>query len=165
MRQYVFIYPYYFVICDRVTSTDASYRKEWLLHTQNEPVVDGTMFRADPEGGRLFCRTMYPIDANLSKVGDEYLTNIVVAGCSPFEVDTVGTYIMGHDPREVWYTRVAQEKGYGECDPAKIDIYRIRPNGDIEPVKDLSEIKRRLCPFSSFFISSLFLKRSLFMCE
>ncbi len=75
-------------------------------------------------------------------IGDDQLTNIVVAGCSPFEVDAVGTYIMGHDPREIWYTRVAKEKGYGECDPANIDIYYIRDNGDIVPVRNLSEIKR-----------------------
>ena len=35
LRQFVFIYPDYFVICDRVTSTDPSYKKEWLLHTLN----------------------------------------------------------------------------------------------------------------------------------
>jgi len=76
------------------------------------------------------------------KIGEDRLVNIVVAGCSPYEVDAVGSYIMGHDPREIWYTRIAKEKGYGECDPRKIDIYWIRDNGDIEPVKDLGEIKR-----------------------
>ena len=55
---------------------------------------------------------------------------------------TAGSYIMGHDPREVWYTRVAKEKGYGECDPNKIDIYWIRENGDIVLVRNLAEIKR-----------------------
>jgi len=77
-----------------------------------------------------------------SRLYDDYLVNIVVAGCSPYEVDAVGSYIMGHDPREVWYTRVAKEKGYGECDPNKIDIYWIRENGDIVPVRNLAEIKR-----------------------
>ena len=76
------------------------------------------------------------------EIGEDHLVNIVVAGCSPYEVDAVGSYIMGHDPREIWYTRVAKEKGYGECDPKKIDIYRIRDNGEIEPVKNLAEIKR-----------------------
>jgi len=75
-------------------------------------------------------------------IGDDFLVNIVVAGCSPFEVDAVGTYIMGHDPREVWYTRVAKEKGYGECDVNNIDIYWIR-DGEIIPVKNLAEIKRQ----------------------
>ncbi len=76
------------------------------------------------------------------KVGEDQLVNMVVVGCSPYEVDAVGNYIMGHDPREIWYTRVAKERGLGECDINKIDVNRIRENGDIEPVKNLSEIKR-----------------------
>ncbi len=76
------------------------------------------------------------------EIGDDFLVNIVVAGLSPYEVDAVGNYIMGHDPKEIWYTRVAKEKSYGECDPNKIKIYWIRDNGDIEPVKNLAEIKR-----------------------
>ncbi|MHB9028519.1 MAG: DUF362 domain-containing protein [Candidatus Latescibacterota bacterium] len=77
------------------------------------------------------------------KIGEERLCNMVIAGLSPFEVDAVGSYYMGHDPRELWYTRVAKEKGYGECDPSKIKIYWIRDNGNIEPLRDLSEIRRQ----------------------
>lgn len=69
LRQFVFIMPDCFVVCDRVNSTDASYKKEWLLHTQNEPMVNGKVFRADDKEGRIFCRTMYPSDAVLTKVG------------------------------------------------------------------------------------------------
>jgi heparin/heparan-sulfate lyase len=69
LRQMVFVMPNHFVVCDRVTSTDPSYKKDWLLHTQNEPAVSGDTFRADHEEGRLFCRTIYPKDAILSKVG------------------------------------------------------------------------------------------------
>ncbi len=76
------------------------------------------------------------------KIGEERLCNMVIAGLSPYEVDAVGSYFMGHDPRELWYTRVAREKGYGECDPEKIKIYWIRENGNIEPLRSLSEIKR-----------------------
>ncbi len=81
-------------------------------------------------------------ELNRDAIGDDQLVNIVIAGVSPFEVDAVGSYIMGHDPREIWYTRVAKEKGYGECDPSKIDIYKIRRNGEIVPVRNLAEIKR-----------------------
>lgn len=82
-------------------------------------------------------------ELNRDRIGDERLCNMVIAGLSPFEVDAVGSYFMGHDPRELWYTRVAKEKGYGECDPSKIKIYWIRENGNIEPLKDLSEINRQ----------------------
>lgn len=68
-RQLIFISPSYFIIFDRVIATDASYRKEWLLHTANEPLVDGKTVRADHQEGRLFCRTLLPADATLKVVG------------------------------------------------------------------------------------------------
>jgi uncharacterized protein (DUF362 family) len=80
-------------------------------------------------------------ELNRDRIGEDQLCNMVIAGMSPFEVDAVGSYFMGHDPREIWYTRVAKEKGYGECDPSKIKIFWIWDK-EIIPLKDLSEIKR-----------------------
>lgn len=68
-RQIVFLMPNHFVIFDRVVSTDPSYRKEWLIHTAHEPVIDGLTFRADHVEGRMFCRTLLPTDAVLTPVG------------------------------------------------------------------------------------------------
>ena len=68
-RQLVFLKPDRFVVFDRVTTTDPGYRKEWLLHTAHEPTVTGQTFRADHHDGRLFCRTLFPADASLQKVG------------------------------------------------------------------------------------------------
>jgi hypothetical protein len=69
MRQVVFVPPDHFVILDRVTSTEPEYRKAWLLHTAQEPQVDGPVFRADQGEGRLFCRTLLPEKAELTKIG------------------------------------------------------------------------------------------------
>lgn len=69
LRQFVYVMPDIFVICDRVASTQAEYRKAWLLHTQNEPAVDGATVRADEGEGRLFCRTLLPASARLEKIG------------------------------------------------------------------------------------------------
>ncbi len=70
LRQFVFIYPDIFVIADRVISTKPEYRKDWLLHTQNEPVMlDPVTFRADDGGGRLFCRTLLPVKPDIRVVG------------------------------------------------------------------------------------------------
>jgi uncharacterized protein (DUF362 family) len=80
-------------------------------------------------------------ELNRDKIGDDQLCNMVIAGMSPFEVDAVGSYFMGHDPREIWYTRVAKERGYGECDPEKIKIFWMRDK-EVVPLKSLSEIKR-----------------------
>jgi hypothetical protein len=68
-RQLVFLMPNHFVIFDRVTSTDASYKKDWLIHTAYEPVIEGSTLRADHGEGRLFCRTLLPKDAVLTPVG------------------------------------------------------------------------------------------------
>ncbi|MFC1692957.1 DUF362 domain-containing protein [Candidatus Latescibacterota bacterium] len=80
-------------------------------------------------------------DGSGFNVGKDELCNIIVIGLSMTEVDAIGSYIMGHDPNELLYTRIAKERGYGECDPAKIKLYWIR-EGEIVPVKNLSEIKR-----------------------
>jgi hypothetical protein len=68
-RQLVFLMPNHFVICDRITTTDAAYRTQWLVHTAREPAVDGGIIRADHGDGRLFCRTLLPRVATVKAVG------------------------------------------------------------------------------------------------
>ena len=80
-------------------------------------------------------------DGSGFNVGRDELCNYIVIGLSMPEVDAVGSYIMGQNPLELPYTRIAKERGIGENDPRKIDIYMIRDN-DIVPVKDLAEIRR-----------------------
>ncbi|MFC1607340.1 DUF362 domain-containing protein [Candidatus Latescibacterota bacterium] len=80
-------------------------------------------------------------DGSGFNVGRDELCNVLVVGIGILEVDSVGSYIMGHDPNELPYTRIGKERGLGECDPAKIDLYWIRDN-EIVPIKNLSEIKR-----------------------
>ncbi|MFC1607652.1 DUF362 domain-containing protein [Candidatus Latescibacterota bacterium] len=80
-------------------------------------------------------------ELNRQKIGNDQLCNMVIAGISPYEVDAVGSYFMGHDPRELWYTRIAKERNLGECDVNKIKIYWVR-DGEIVPLKNIEEIKR-----------------------
>jgi len=69
VRQFIYLPPDHFVVFDRVASTQAEYPKKWLLHTSTESVVAGKAFRADQDRGRIFCRTLYPLDAVLEKIG------------------------------------------------------------------------------------------------
>ncbi|MBI3944568.1 MAG: heparinase II/III family protein [Armatimonadetes bacterium] len=69
VRQFLYLPPNHFVVFDRVVSKKAEYPKTWLLHTGNEPAITGKEFRADQEKGRIFCRTLYPLDAVLGKIG------------------------------------------------------------------------------------------------
>lgn len=69
VRQFVHVLPDVFLVYDRVGVGDPSHRKEWILHTKNEPVVEGSLVRADCGKGRLFCRTLLPAGADIGKVG------------------------------------------------------------------------------------------------
>jgi hypothetical protein len=68
-RQMVFLPPSHFIIFDRVETTDAGYRKDWLIHTAYQPTIEGRVLRADHGQGRMFCRTLLPEDAVLTPVG------------------------------------------------------------------------------------------------
>lgn len=69
LRQFVFLPPDHFVILDRVSSTHSGYKKRWLLHTAAEPKVTDNEFHTDHWGGRLFCKTLFPEDAEMIKIG------------------------------------------------------------------------------------------------
>ena len=68
-RQIVFLMPRHFVIFDRVVSTDADYRKDWLIHTAQKPSIDAQIICAEHGLGRMLCRTLLPRQAVLRPVG------------------------------------------------------------------------------------------------
>ena len=69
VRQFVFLLPDCFVVFDRVNASKAEYPKTWLLHTAEEPVINEKEFYVDQMEGRLFCRTLFPEEAQLTKIG------------------------------------------------------------------------------------------------
>ncbi|MBQ4287563.1 MAG: hypothetical protein II770_05965, partial [Bacteroidales bacterium] len=78
VRQFVFVYPDYFIVYDRVGAADPSYEKEWLLHTKEQPKVGKGVMRADSGEGRLFCQTLLPRNAKQEVIGGpgkEYWSN------------------------------------------------------------------------------------------
>jgi hypothetical protein len=76
-------YPDAIVIFDRVTSTQAEFRKTWLLHTMEEPRTPagetkredglcdcaGDLIVAAAGQGKLFCRVLLPERHTITKVG------------------------------------------------------------------------------------------------
>jgi heparin/heparan-sulfate lyase len=52
-----------------VRSSNPAYEKRWLLHTAAEPTVNSDEFYTDHWGGRLFCKTLFPENAELKKIG------------------------------------------------------------------------------------------------
>lgn len=70
IRQFVFIQPDIFVVFDKVVSKSADYPKTWLLHTISEPnIIKNNEFFEESNGGKLFCRTVFPKDGELTKIG------------------------------------------------------------------------------------------------
>ncbi len=99
-RQIVFLLPNHFIIFDRVTTTDPSYRKEWLLHTAHQPIINGQKFHADHGEGRIWCQTLLPKNAKLVAVGgpgNEFVaagTNWAIEAprLTPQQLDMIGRW-------------------------------------------------------------------------
>jgi heparin/heparan-sulfate lyase len=107
-RQLVFLIPNHLVVFDRVTTTDPSYRKEWLVHTAHEPVIEGKTIRAGHRDGRMLCRTLLPANATLTPVGGsgkEFLAagknwSIVTRGLKPENLAMMGQWRVEVAPGE-----------------------------------------------------------------
>jgi hypothetical protein len=69
VRQFVFLPPDIFIVFDRVNSAKAEYSKTWLLHTAKEPMINGQEFHSGQGEGMLFCKTVFPENAKLKKIG------------------------------------------------------------------------------------------------
>jgi hypothetical protein len=68
-REMVYLKPDIFVILDRVRATSASYKKKWLLHTVNEPIVTGDTAMVTEGTSRLFVKSLLPAPRAIAKVG------------------------------------------------------------------------------------------------
>lgn len=70
LREMVWCCPDIFVIFDRVSSDRAEYEKSWLYHTAAEPLMNGRLeFSETSQGGKSICRTLFPEDARVEKIG------------------------------------------------------------------------------------------------
>jgi len=70
-----------------------------------------------------------------------YLNNFVTVSRSMVACDSVTSWLMGHDPRELFYLRIANERGMGENDIEKIPLYEITGDG-IEQIKNYRALPR-----------------------
>ncbi len=57
------------LVFDNVVSTNPSFRKAYLLHTENKPIVKGGLVTARNGEGKLFHMTLVPRDAELTVIG------------------------------------------------------------------------------------------------
>jgi hypothetical protein len=57
------------VIFDEVESTKSTFKKTYLLHTENKPTLSGTLASATEAGGLLYQRTVFPSSPQITLVG------------------------------------------------------------------------------------------------
>ena len=69
LRQFVFLNPDFFVVFDRVISKKPEYKKTWIMHTATEPVIDGDVFSASQNEGKIFVKTLLPENQQIIKIG------------------------------------------------------------------------------------------------
>jgi hypothetical protein len=107
-REITFLRPAYFVVLDRVGSSDASFAKRWLLHSITQPAVSGTAASVAGGGtsftgdlttitngsGRLFVRTVLPLQHSIVRRGGsgyEYWTSYDGSGSNPLPASGTGS--------------------------------------------------------------------------
>ena len=69
VRVFLHLRPDVFVIFDRVESTQPEFRKTWLLHSVNEPAIEGDTVRLQNGEGSLWCKRLSPQEAQVRKIG------------------------------------------------------------------------------------------------
>ena len=61
--------PLYFFVFDDIASNNASYKKIFLLHTKNEPTIDGNTVTATHENGKLVLQNVFGGDSITKRSG------------------------------------------------------------------------------------------------
>lgn len=98
VRQFVFLPPHHFVVFDRVTATNAAFGKHWLLHTAEQPTVQGDVVHHDQNQGRLYLQALLPANPSIAVVGgaghefEVFGTNYPFGGYAQDMTDLMGRY-------------------------------------------------------------------------
>ena len=72
--------------------------------------------------------------------GNNYPLGLVAAGTNVVAVDSVVSYMMGYDPRQLIYLQVAREVGLGCNDLAQLKVYTVEQS-EITLVKDVEHLR------------------------
>lgn len=80
--------------------------------------------------------------------------NFVTVGRNMTAVDAVTSWLMGHNPRELPYLRIANERGLGENDMEKIPLYTLSEKG-VEKVRDYRFLQRHYLGIYNYGLSEL----------
>ena len=115
-RQLVFLGYKYLIVLDRVRpSMDFEHR--WTLHTTHEPRIEDDLLVVDNGPARLFCRTLLPTDASLTKIGGTgHECDLNGENRLPPDWKAVEPENLGEDTQMgAWRTDVTPPDASGEC--------------------------------------------------
>ena len=115
----------------------------WETYRKKEFVPDYKTFWGEQWGQRMMdiASNINPsvniVEGIVGVDGKNYLhlNNFITISKSMVECDSVASWLMGQDPRELPYLRIANERGMGENNIEKIRIFEISEN-DITRVND-----------------------------
>ena len=109
-RAFLYIRPDTFIVFDRVESTDAAFKKRWLLHSATEPVVDEHRAEVVNGDGRLTVETLLPAAPEIVTVGGEgrefEVEGVNYAPKKQYDADQAGRWRIEVSPTE------ARERDY-----------------------------------------------------
>ncbi len=74
-REILFIRPDYVVIFDRVNCSNAGYSKKSLFHFKDEPTISGDLIIATNGLGKVFIKTILPVDYAITKVNENTVSS------------------------------------------------------------------------------------------
>ena len=120
----------------------------WEAYKNGEFKVGGHIFWSEQWGQRMIdinsCITPYVNMVEgifgVDMEGKIHLNNFITISRSIVSCDALAAWLMGHDPRELHFLRIANDRGLGENDIEKLTIYKITEN-DVIRVKDYRELK------------------------
>ncbi len=72
--------------------------------------------------------------------GRNFPLGLVIAGINMVAVDSVASYLMGFDPQQLVYLRMAAESGLGTHDLAHLHIYTVC-DGEVVPCQDIASLR------------------------
>ncbi len=72
--------------------------------------------------------------------GRNFTLGLAIAGVNMVAVDSVASYLMGFDPQQLVYLRMAAEAGLGTHDLAHLRIYTVR-DGEVVPCQDVASLR------------------------
>jgi uncharacterized protein (DUF362 family) len=120
-------------------------RREWLSRALHEQWQGGL--------ARRLADTAQVVRAHLNVVegvvgregtgfhqGRNHALGFAVAGINPVAVDSVASYLIGFDPQQLVYLRVAASAGLGSNDLTALRVYEVQ-DGDILPCRDVASLR------------------------